>query len=111
MQPRVESFQGVFPADGVAEEDREKIDDLVVPETPPGKTHTLTDLGQDALPAKIPDDQRDFAKPRRGRGNGLGRSLDDHRSIGDTGHMCLLEGKCLILPSQKGTFLSLLATG
>jgi hypothetical protein len=23
----------------------------------------------------------------------------------NTGHMCLLEGKCLILPSQKGTFI------
>ena len=37
--------------------------------------------------------------------------LDMNRSIGDTEHTCLLERKGLILPSQKGTFLSLLATG
>jgi hypothetical protein len=29
----------------------------------------------------------------------------------NTGHMCLLERKCLLLSSQQGTCLSLLATG
>jgi hypothetical protein len=32
-----------------------------------------------------------LAEPGGGRGNRLGRGLDDCRSIGDTGHMCLLE--------------------
>src|SRR5260370_32400730 len=57
------------------------------------------------------DDQSGFAKPGGRREDGLGRSLDDHRSIGDTVHMCLLDGSCFVLPSQRGTFLSLLATG
>jgi len=72
VQRRVESFQGALPTDGVAEENREKIDDLVVPETPPRETHTLIDLGQDVLLAKMRSHQRDFAKPGWSRGNGLG---------------------------------------
>jgi hypothetical protein len=33
--------------------------------------------------------QHDFSEPGRGRGSTLGRGLETHRSIGDTGHMCL----------------------
>src|SRR5947209_596019 len=88
----------------IAEENREKIDDFVVPETTPRKAYTLADLGEDTVLAKISGNQRDFAKPGRGRGNGLGRGLDDHRSIGNTGHICLLEGMCVVLSSQRGTF-------
>ncbi len=45
LEPLVEGFQGGFSADGIAEENREKIDDLVVPETTPRKAYTLADLG------------------------------------------------------------------
>jgi hypothetical protein len=34
-----------------------------------------------------------------------------HRSIGDTGHVCLLDGNTFVLPSQRGTSLCLSATG
>jgi hypothetical protein len=94
------TFQGAFPADGIPEEDREKIDDLVVPETPPRKAHTLTDLTQDAVFAKMRRYQHHFPKPGRRRGNGLGRGLDDHHIIGDTGHMYLLEEMNCVFPSQ-----------
>src|SRR5207253_5440892 len=77
----------------------------------PRKAHALTDGGKDALLPKMLDDQSDFAKPGGRRGDGLGRSLDDHRSIGDTVHRCILDGSCFVLPSQRGTSLSLLATG
>jgi len=52
----------------------------------------------------------DFAKPRGRRGDRLRRGLDDQRSIGDTVHMYLLEGKCFVLPSQRGHILCWLAT-
>ncbi len=68
LKSLVERFQRVFPTDGIAEEDREKIDDLVAPEAPPCKTHTLTNLTQNTMLTKIPNDQRDLAKPGRGRG-------------------------------------------
>src|SRR2546421_9589709 len=55
--------------------------------------------------------QHDFSEPGRGRGSTLRRGLDTHRSISDTSHRCLLEGMELIFPSQRGTFLSLFATG
>src|SRR5438034_5004176 len=34
-----------------------------------------------------------------------------HRSIGDTDHVCLLDGNTFVLPSQRGTSLCLSATG
>ena len=40
-----------------------------------------------------------------------GTDSDDHCSIGDTAHVRLLERKCCVFPSQKGTLLLLLATG
>jgi hypothetical protein len=49
LDPLVELLQRAFAADGIAEKDREKIEDFVVSETPSCKTHMLTDLGQDAL--------------------------------------------------------------
>jgi hypothetical protein len=107
----VERFQRAFTAERVAEEDGEKVDHLVVTEAPPHKMHTLSDLGQDIVLAKVRCQQHDFSEPGRRRRDQLGRGLDTHRSIDDTGHMCLLERKCLLLPSQKGTCLSLLATG
>src|SRR5260221_2762509 len=55
LQPFVEDFQRAFTADGVAEEDREKVDDLVVPQAPPCKAHALTDGGKDALLTKMLD--------------------------------------------------------
>ncbi len=104
LQPLVEGFQRAFTADGVAEEDGEKVDDLIVPEAPPRKAHALTDGGKDALLTKMLDDQSGFAKPGGRHEDGLGRSLDDHRSIGDTVHRCLLDESCFVLPSQRGTF-------
>jgi len=104
LEPLVESLQGAFPEDFVTEEDHEKIDHLVVSEAPPRKAHTLADLGQDSVLAKMRSQQHDFAKPRRGRGNRLGRGLDDYRSIGDTGHMYLLKGMELFFPFKEAHF-------
>ena len=60
LESLVESFQGTFSTDRVAKEDGEKIDDLLVPETPPRKTHPLTDLGQDTMLTKMRRHQDDF---------------------------------------------------
>jgi hypothetical protein len=110
LKPLVEGLQGAFPADGIAEEHREKIDHLIAPEAPPRKTHALSDFGQNIVLAQVCSHQHHFSKPGRGRGDGLGRGLDLHRSIGDTGHMCLLDGNTLVLFHQEGTYLGLTAT-
>jgi hypothetical protein len=60
LESLLERFQGTFSTDRVAKEDGEKIDDLVVPETPPRKTHPLTDLGQDTMLAKMRRHRDDF---------------------------------------------------
>ena len=65
LKSLVEHFQGAFPADGIAEEDRQKVDHLVVPEAPSCKGYPLADLGQDAMLPQLLDDQHRFAKPRR----------------------------------------------
>ncbi len=49
LKSLVECFQGALPTDGIAEENREKIDDLVAPEAPPCKTHTLIDLTENTM--------------------------------------------------------------
>jgi hypothetical protein len=41
MQVLVEGLQRTFTANGVTEEHRHKIDDLIVPETSPSKVHLL----------------------------------------------------------------------
>src|SRR5258707_15003220 len=43
----VEGFEGAFATDGVAEEDRQKVDHLVVPKAPPCKTDALIDGSKD----------------------------------------------------------------
>src|SRR5256885_8160740 len=89
----------------------EKKNHLIAPEAPPCKTHVLSDLAQNVVLAQMRRHQHDFSEPGRGRGSTLRRGLDTHRSISDTSHRCLLEGMELIVPSQRGTFLSLFATG
>ena len=106
MQPLVEGFQCAFTADGIAEEDCEKVDHLIVPEAPSPKAHALTELGQDALLPQMLNDQHDFAKPRRRRGNGVRRGLDDDRRIGDTGHVYLLVRKDVYPSSREAHFMS-----
>jgi hypothetical protein len=68
LEPLVEGLQGAFSTDGIPEEDREKIDDLVANASPPRKTHPFADLGQDTVLAKISDEQHNFAKPGRVEG-------------------------------------------
>ena len=70
----------------------------------------LTDLAEDILLAKVFDDQHNFTKLGGRRGDGLCKGLDMYRSISDTGHMYLLERIEMVFLSQRGTFLSLLAT-
>src|SRR6266487_3042781 len=90
LQPLVEGFQGAFPTDRRAKEDRQKVDHDVSPETSPRKTHALTELAQDALLAQMLDEEHHLAQPRGGRGNRVRKGLDDHRRIDDTVHICLL---------------------
>jgi len=49
----------VLPTDGRSEED------VVVPEAPARKTHSLTDGRKDPLLAKMVDQESHFAKPGR----------------------------------------------
>jgi len=68
LKSLVECFQGAHPTDGIAKENREKIDDLVANVSPPCKTHTLIDLTENTMLTQIPGEQRNLAKPGRGRG-------------------------------------------
>src|SRR5205823_10591428 len=93
LESLVELLQGALSIDHIAE------------------AHLLIDLVENTVLAKMRRQQHDFSEPRRGCGNRFGRGLDTYRSISDTDHMCLLEERCLVCPSQRGTCLSLLATG
>src|SRR5712691_5759813 len=110
MQALVEGFQRVFATDGVPEEHGHKVNHIVVAEAAAGKAHTLTDGGKDILLAKVLGHQGDFAEPGWRRGHGLGKGLDDHRSISDTVHVDLLDENGFVLPHQGDIFLSWFAT-
>jgi hypothetical protein len=90
LQALVKGFQRAFATDSISEEHSHKIDHLVLTATATGEAHALTNSIKDSLPAKMLDEQSDFAEPRRRRGHGLGRGLDDHRSIDDTSHVDLI---------------------
>lgn len=53
LEPLVERLQRAFTANGVPEEHGEKIEHFVVPKAPPRKTHTLSDVGQNVVFAKM----------------------------------------------------------
>ncbi len=53
----------MFATDGVAEEDREKVDDLIATEAAAGKTHALADGCEHPLLAQVARHKRDFAQP------------------------------------------------
>src|SRR5260221_841292 len=103
-QPFIEGFEGAFATDGVAEDDRQKVDHLVVPKAPPCKTDALIDGSKDPLLAQVLDNKHHFPQPTGGRGDRLGRGLDTHRRISDTGHVYLLVGKDLYPSFIGGTF-------
>jgi hypothetical protein len=86
LQVLVERLQSALTTDGVAEQHRQKIDHLIAAKTLPGKAHLLIDQASNTVLVKIPADQYDFSKPRRGRDGGLRSRLDFHRTIGDTYH-------------------------
>src|SRR5260221_5841928 len=110
MHTLVESFQCAFATDGVAQEDGEKVDHLVVSETTANKAHVRVDIVDDALLAKIGDDQRVLPEPEGRRRGRRGRNLDTLRDIGDTVHAYLLVGNKFVLPHQGGIFLGWFAT-
>src|SRR5712691_5383592 len=111
LHPLVEGLQGALGTDRVAEEDRQKVDHLVVAETTAGKADVLTDLGQDSLLAKLLGNQGCFAEPGRRTGHILTRGLNDHRGISVTTHVDLLVGNDWLHPHQGGIFLYGFATG
>lgn len=57
----VERFQSPLAADGIAKEDGEKGNHVIVSEAPARKTHTLTALVQDSLLLQVEGYQSDFA--------------------------------------------------
>src|SRR5260221_7567024 len=77
---------GALSADGVAEEHRQKIDNLIAAKTLPRKAHLLVDQASNTVCVQMPADHDDFSKPRWSRDVGLRRRLDFHQPISDTGH-------------------------
>jgi hypothetical protein len=68
MQMLVESLQGAFPADRIAEEHGHKVNHLILAETTTSKAHTLSDGGKHIVLTKTLCDQDDFPEPGGKRG-------------------------------------------
>src|SRR5512135_2964635 len=95
---------------GVAKENNKKVDQLIVPKASSLKADAFGELGQDALLPQMLRQEHEFAPPRRRTGQSVNRRLDNHRSVSDTVHMLLLNGKTLLLPHQGDIFFGSLAT-
>src|SRR5436305_6055568 len=54
------------------------------------------------------DEERDFPEPAGRRGDRVGRSLDEHRRISDTGHIYLLVGNNLFFLIKEAYFYAAL---
>ncbi|GHO79694.1 hypothetical protein KSD_74650 [Ktedonobacter sp. SOSP1-85] len=63
MQAFVERFERPFTTHSIAEEDGEKIDDLVTPEPTPREAHTLGNLCQYTSVSKSLSDDHCLPKP------------------------------------------------
>jgi len=109
-QDLVESLQGALPTDGVAKKHDEKVDQLIVSTASSLKADAFGEPSQDALLPKMLRQKHELAPPGRRTGLRLRRRVDTHRSVGDTVHMLLLDGKTLVLPHQGGIFFGWLAT-
>lgn len=69
LKPLVKGLQGPFGTDGIAEQHRAKIDDVVPSEAPTGKAHLILKNSKHPLALQVVSQQRDFAQPRRRRGH------------------------------------------
>jgi hypothetical protein len=62
----VKLLQGAFTTDGVAKEDGEKVNHLVVPKAAASKAHLRGDGVEDAALTKMLDNEHDFPQPTGG---------------------------------------------
>jgi hypothetical protein len=62
-QPFREGLEGAFAAPRVAEEDRQDVEDLVLPNTPSCNADVLSDGRKDPLRAQVLDAQHSFPQP------------------------------------------------
>ena len=75
-------LESAFPSDGVAKEQHEEVDDLVLPKAPPHQTHLVCESLQHSLLDEIVCDEDDFGKPGRHRWPFLGGGLESNtRSV------------------------------
>jgi insertion element IS1 protein InsB len=81
-----------------------------VPKASSLKADAFGEPGQNALLPQVLRQEHEFAPPRRRTGQRVSGRLDNHRSVGDTVHMLLLDGKTLILPHQGDIFFSWMVT-
>src|SRR5581483_11866569 len=75
---------GALTTDRVAEEDREKVNHLILTTTLPRKAYVLVDLAENTMFLKRSADHHDLPKPGRVREVGLRSRRDFHRGVGDT---------------------------
>src|SRR2546428_8493991 len=69
-------LEGAFATDGVAKEQHEEVDPLVLPKALSHQTHLVCESLQYCLLGEILCDEDDFGKPGRHRGPFLGRGLE-----------------------------------
>src|SRR2546425_2497516 len=87
------SQPGPFSADGIAYQQREKIDGLIAPEAPAHQAHLLGKGGNSPFLLQVASNDDHFSKPRRHREAVFRGDLDLNTRVGYHTNRDLLLGK------------------
>src|SRR3989440_5374809 len=88
LKALIEGLEGAFPAQRIAQEYGDKIDDVIGPHAPTGQAHPLADGLEHAQVGEILRPQAHFAKPLGQGGNRERRGLDFDGRMCHTRHVC-----------------------
>jgi hypothetical protein len=105
LDPLVEGFQRAFATDGIADEDGDKINHVVMPEASTSKAYLFLDGGKHALVLHVLNNEGEFSEPTRRHWSRLSARLDIDGRRDDTGHRSSFQkGCCLLLPVRRHIF-------
>src|SRR5207237_6610535 len=100
-QPFIEGLESAFETSGVAEKDRQKVDHLVVPKAPPCKADALIDGSKDPCLHSCSTIRATSPNHEGVEGTDSRSGLDNHRSIGESVHVCLAFRKVFCSSSSQ----------
>src|SRR5437588_164137 len=101
---QIKGFEGGFSREGISQQHRHKIDDLVVAKMRAGKAHVFLDGFEKTELGEHLSQHCHFTKPGRDGSNGFGDNLDFYASMCHTLFLFSLVGNEVFPPSKETPF-------